>query len=101
MKQRLGIALALINHPQLLILDEPTNGLDPIAIKDLRTLIRGFAQQGMTVILSSHILSEVEQIADHIGIMAAGSLGFQDKINSEIDLEKLFMQVVDDQQRRL
>lgn len=101
MKQRLGIALALINHPQLLILDEPTNGLDPIAIKDLRGLIRGFAEQGTTVILSSHILSEVEQIADHVGIIAAGSLGFQGALRQGIDLEQLFMDVVSKQQVRL
>lgn len=101
MKQRLGIALALINHPQLLILDEPTNGLDPIAIKDLRGLIRGFAQQGTTVILSSHILSEVEQIADHVGIIAAGSIGFQGELRQGMDLEQLFMDVVSKQQGRL
>lgn len=101
MKQRLGIALALINHPQLLILDEPTNGLDPIAIKDLRVLIRGFAEQGTTVILSSHILSEVEQIADHVGIIAAGSLGFQGALRQGMDLEQLFMDVVSKQQGRL
>lgn len=101
MKQRLGIALALINHPQLLILDEPTNGLDPIAIKDLRGLIRGFAEQGTTVILSSHILSEVEQIADQVGIIAAGSLGFQGPLRQGMDLEQLFMDVVSKQQGRL
>lgn len=101
MKQRLGIALALINHPQLLILDEPTNGLDPIAIKDLRGLIRGFAEQGTTVILSSHILSEVEQIADHVGIIATGSLGFQGVLRQGMDLEQLFIDVVRTQQRRL
>lgn len=98
MKQRLGIALALINHPQLLILDEPTNGLDPIAIKDLRGLIRRFSQQGTTVILSSHILSEVEQIADHIGIIASGRLGFQGELKPAMNLEQLFMEVVSDQQ---
>ena len=64
MRQRLGIAIALLNRPKLLILDEPTNGLDPIGIQELRELIRSFPEQGMTVILSSHILSEVEQIAD-------------------------------------
>lgn len=101
MKQRLGIALALINHPQLLILDEPTNGLDPIAIKDLRGLIRGFAEQGTTVILSSHILSEVEQIADHVGIIATGSLEFQGALSQRMNLEQLFMDVVSKQQGRL
>ena len=94
MKQRLGIAIALLNHPKLLILDEPTNGLDPIGIQDLRELIRSFPEQGITVILSSHILSEVELIADHIGIIADGVLGYEAKINPGENLESLFMEVV-------
>ena len=94
MKQRLGIAIALLNHPKLLILDEPTNGLDPIGIQDLRELIRSFPSQGITVILSSHILSEVEQIADHIGIISDGILGYEAKINPGENLEALFMEVV-------
>ncbi|MFR4352644.1 MAG: lantibiotic protection ABC transporter ATP-binding protein [Roseburia sp.] len=94
MKQRLGIALALLSNPQLLILDEPTNGLDPIGIQDLRELIRTFPQNGITVILSSHILSEVEQIADRIGIIAAGRLGYEDEIDRNSDLEGIFMDVV-------
>ena len=94
MKQRLGIALALINNPELLILDEPMNGLDPLGIQDLRNLIRSFPEKGITVILSSHILSEVEQIADHIGIISRGVLGYSGKINPEDNLEKLFMRVV-------
>lgn len=100
MKQRLGIALALLPHPKLLILDEPTNGLDPIGIQELRDLIRSFPQQGITVILSSHILSEVEQIADHIGIISAGKLGYENKIDTSEDLEKIFMNVVRDDRRR-
>lgn len=94
MKQRLGIAIALLNHPKLLILDEPTNGLDPIGIQDLRELIRSFLEQGITVILSSHILSEVELIADHIGIIAGGVLGYEGKISPGENLESLFMEVV-------
>lgn len=94
MKQRLGIAIALLNHPKLLILDEPTNGLDPIGIQDLRGIIRSFPEQGITVLLSSHILSEVELIADHIGIISNGILGYEAKINPGEDLESLFMQVV-------
>lgn len=94
MKQRLGIAIALLNHPKLLILDEPTNGLDPIGIQDLRGLIRSFPEQGITVILSSHILSEVELIADHIGIISNGILGYEAKINPNESLESLFMEVV-------
>lgn len=94
MKQRLGIAMALLNNPKLLILDEPTNGLDPIGIGELRELIRSFPKRGITVILSSHILSEVEQIADHIGIIANGKLMYQDNIDTSNDLEALFMDVV-------
>ena len=94
MRQRLGIALALLNDPELLILDEPMNGLDPLGIQDLRKLIKSFPEKGITVILSSHILSEVELIADHIGIIAEGVLGHSGKINPGDDLEKLFMQVV-------
>jgi len=94
MKQRLGIALALLNHPKLLILDEPTNGLDPIGILELRELIKSFPHQGITVILSSHILSEVEQIVDHIGIISEGILGYQDAVTPGQNLEELFMQVV-------
>lgn len=94
MKQRLGIAIALLNNPKLLILDEPTNGLDPIGIGELRELIKSFPQKGITVILASHILSEVEQVADHIGIMANGELLYQEKIQANVDLEKLFLDMV-------
>lgn len=94
MKQRLGIALALLAQPKLLILDEPTNGLDPIGIQDLRELIRSFPTKGITVILSSHILSEVELIADHIGILSNGKLGYESEIHKDADLESIFMDVV-------
>ncbi|CEP80587.1 lantibiotic protection ABC transporter ATP-binding protein [Paraclostridium sordellii] len=94
MKQRLGIAIALLNNPKLLILDEPTNGLDPIGIGELRELIKSFPQKGISVILSSHILSEVEQIADYIGIIAGGQLWYQEKVKENIDLENLFLDVV-------
>lgn len=94
MKQRLGIALALLAHPKLLILDEPTNGLDPIGIQDLRELIRSFSAKGITTILSSHILSEVEQIADHIGIISNGKLSYEGEVHKDADLERIFMEVV-------
>ncbi|NLG05812.1 MAG: lantibiotic protection ABC transporter ATP-binding protein [Clostridia bacterium] len=94
MKQRLGIAIALLNHPKLLILDEPTNGLDPVGIEELRGLIRSFPSKGITVILSSHILSEVQQTADHIGIIAGGVLGYEEELGVNENLEQLFMDVV-------
>lgn len=94
MKQRLGIAIALLNNPRLLILDEPTNGLDPFGIQELRELIRSFPSKGITVILSSHLLSEVQQIADDIGIISNGILGYQGQMDKDKDLEQLFMDVV-------
>ncbi|WP_307345174.1 lantibiotic protection ABC transporter ATP-binding protein [Paenibacillus polymyxa] len=100
MKQRLGIAIALLNHPKLLILDEPTNGLDPIGIQEQRELIRSFPKQGITVILSSHILSEVEQIVDHVGIIAGGILAYQEAVTPGQDLESLFMQIAQEYRKR-
>lgn len=94
MKQRLGIAIAILNKPKLLILDEPTNGLDPIGIQELRSLIRSFPEEGMTVILSSHMLSEVELIADDIGIITDGQLSYQGKMPEKEQLEQLFMKIV-------
>lgn len=93
MKQRLGIALALLAHPRLLILDEPTNGLDPIGIEELRDLIRSFPAHGITVLVSSHILTEVQQMADRIGIIYEGRLAYEDVLRPGEDLEKLFMDV--------
>jgi lantibiotic transport system ATP-binding protein len=78
MRQRLGIALALLNEPDLLILDEPTNGLDPAGIREMRDLMTRLPQeQNITVFLSSHLLSEVEQVATHIGIINQGRMLFQ------------------------
>ncbi len=75
MKQRLGIARALLHHPELLILDEPTNGLDPISIKEMRRLIKSLAEErNITILISSHILSEIEQLVDRIGIIHKGKL---------------------------
>lgn len=95
MKQRLGIALALLNRPKLLILDEPTNGLDPLGIQSLRKLIRSLPTQGITVIFSSHILSEVEQTVDEIGILVNGHLGYEGALPASTEsLEKLFLKIV-------
>ena len=94
MKQRLGIAMALLGNPKLLILDEPTNGLDPIGKEELRELIRSFPTQGITVILSSHILSEVQLLADYVGIISDGILGYEGPLEQGENLEELFMKIV-------
>ncbi|GGD43681.1 ABC transporter ATP-binding protein [Pseudoxanthomonas indica] len=77
MRQRLALALSLLPAPRLLILDEPTNGLDPAGILDMRRLLRDLATQGVTIFVSSHLLSEVEVIAHHVGVLQAGQLRFQ------------------------
>src|ERR1700751_3638055 len=74
MKQRLGIAAALLPDPELLILDEPANGLDPGGIVEMRGLIRSFADDGITVLVSSHLISEIEQVCDHIVMIRGGRL---------------------------
>jgi ABC-type multidrug transport system ATPase subunit len=78
MKQRLGIALALLGDPELLVLDEPTNGLDPAGMHEIRSLVRELPKRcGVTVFLSSHLLAEVEQIATHLAIISHGQLKFE------------------------
>src|SRR5580693_5539731 len=77
MKQRLGIAAAMLAGPRLLILDEPTNGLDPAGIVEMRGLIRSFAGDGITVLVSSHLISEIEQICDYVVMIRAGRLVHQ------------------------
>jgi ABC-2 type transport system ATP-binding protein len=72
MKQRLGIAAALLKAPRLLILDEPSNGLDPAGIRDVRELIRRLGKEGTTVLLSSHLLAEIQQVCDSVSILARG-----------------------------
>ncbi|MEG6532368.1 lantibiotic protection ABC transporter ATP-binding subunit [Caldifermentibacillus hisashii] len=105
MKQRLGIAIALLNYPKLLILDEPTNGLDPMGIREMRSLIRSFAESGITVILSSHILNEVAQIVTDVGIISQGQLRYQGSLEelmnqgrNDEDLEDIFIRYVNDSQ---
>lgn len=74
MKQRLGLAVALLGKPELLILDEPTNGLDPAGMKDIRQLILALAIEGVTVFLSSHLLNEIEQVCDSVAVLNKGRL---------------------------
>src|SRR5213078_1503780 len=77
MKQRLAIAAGLLRPRELIILDEPTNGLDPQGTREVRALIRQIAADGTTVFVSSHLLAEVEQICTHVGVMRTGKLVFQ------------------------
>jgi ABC-2 type transport system ATP-binding protein len=74
MKQRLGVAAALLGDPQLLILDEPTNGLDPAGVNDMRQLVADLSAAGQTVLLSSHLLTEVQEICDRVGVISRGRL---------------------------
>jgi ABC-2 type transport system ATP-binding protein len=77
MVQRLGVAAALMRSPRLLVLDEPTNGLDPAGIRDMRALVRRLADGGITILLSSHNMLEVEEICRHVAIMRRGQLAFE------------------------
>lgn len=105
MRQRLGLASALLSFPKLLILDEPTNGLDPAGIQEMRELIKSLPKEyDMTVIVSSHLLSEIDQIADDIGIIANGKLMYQGELNRlhETDasksLEEIFLDLTGKEQ---
>lgn len=94
MKQRLGIAAALIRQPDLLILDEPTNGLDPIGIKELRDLIKSFPKLGITVIVSSHNLNEIQHMTNYVGIMNTGILKYEGMIPNDTNLEDFFLDTI-------
>ena len=82
MRQRLGIAAALLQPRELLVLDEPTNGLDPQGTREVRTLVSALAADGVTVLLSSHLLSEVEQVCTHVGVMHVGRLVAQGTLDA-------------------
>jgi ABC-2 type transport system ATP-binding protein len=80
MRQRLGVAASLLRQPRLLVLDEPANGLDPAGIRDMRGLVKRLADSGLTVLLSSHHMDEVEEICDNVTIMRRGSVAFHGTI---------------------
>jgi ABC-2 type transport system ATP-binding protein len=80
MKQRLGIAAALLRDPKLLVLDEPATGLDPAGMRDMRALIRRLAEGGMTVVLSSHLLAEVEEVCNRVAIVQKGKIVYEGEI---------------------
>ena len=87
MKQRLGLAAALLHGPELLILDEPTNGLDPAGMREVRNLIGALAGQGVTVFLSSHLLHEVEQICDRVAVLNKGKVVAQGPVGELLSKE--------------
>ncbi|EJD97722.1 lantibiotic protection ABC transporter ATP-binding protein [Staphylococcus epidermidis] len=93
MKQRLGIAMALIKKPKLLVLDEPSNGLDPYGIQELRELLKSLTNLNTSVIISSHILSEIQQLADHVGIIHNGKLEYQEENKTDENLEDVFFNI--------
>jgi ABC-type multidrug transport system ATPase subunit len=82
MRQRLGLAAALLRAPRLLVLDEPTNGLDPQGIREMRDLLLGLNHEGTTIFLSSHLLAEVEQMCTRVGVLDRGRLVVQDRLAS-------------------
>ena len=99
MRQRLGIAGALIREPRLLLLDEPTTGLDPAGMRDMRLLVRRLADGGMTVLLSSHLMDEVEELCDRVAILHQGELKAEGRVKELIEqhqcnLEQVFLRVI-------
>jgi ABC-2 type transport system ATP-binding protein len=91
MKQRLGIAAALLKDPELLILDEPTNGMDPAGMAEMRTFIRSLGRGRRTVLLSSHLMSEVEQICDRVGVISGGTLVGEGTVDELRGRESLYV----------
>lgn len=91
MKQRLAIASALLNNPDVLVLDEPTNGLDPQGITEMRALILEIAKEGKTIIIASHILDEIEKICTHVAILRKGKLLEVGPMNQIMSQEQLFL----------
>jgi ABC-2 type transport system ATP-binding protein len=96
MKQRIGLAAALLHRPELIILDEPTNGLDPKGMREMRDLLRDLAADGVTIFLSSHLLNEVEQICDRVAVLNRGEIvaqgGVQDLLGDQQTIVKVRVQ---------
>lgn len=94
MKQRLAIASALLNDPEVLVLDEPTNGLDPQGIAEIRELILNISQQGQTIIIASHLLDEIEKVCTDVVVLKKGNLLFQGKVNElSVGNEEILIEV--------
>jgi ABC-2 type transport system ATP-binding protein len=90
MKQRLAIASALLNDPEILILDEPTNGLDPQGIHQIRELIRAIAAQGTTILLASHLLDEVEKVCSHVLVLRKGVILYSGRVDNMLDGQSFY-----------
>lgn len=102
MKQRLAIASALLNDPEILILDEPTNGLDPQGIRQIRDIIRIIASQGTTILLASHLLDEVEKVCSHVVVLQKGVMLYQGSVHNMIENNSFFeLQSDDNEQLKL
>ena len=95
MRQRLGIALAFMGNPDLVVLDEPTNGLDTFGIHELRELLMLEKKQGKTIIIASHMLSEIQKVADRIAILGNGELLLEEDYDQKTDLEDLFISTLE------
>ena len=100
MKQRLAIASALLNNPPVLILDEPTNGLDPQGIVEIRELIRQIAKTGKTIILASHLLDEVQRVCSHFMVLQRGQKRFQGSVKEALD-DQITLEVAADDMEQL
>jgi ABC-2 type transport system ATP-binding protein len=90
MKQRLAIASALLNDPEILILDEPTNGLDPQGIHQIRQIIKGIAKDGTTILLASHLLDEVEKVCSHVVVLRKGEKLYSGRVDEMISSHGFF-----------
>ena len=99
MKQRLAIASALLNDPEILILDEPTNGLDPQGIRQIRDIIRIIASQGTTILLASHLLDEVEKVCSHVVVLRKGEMLYQGSVHDMIENNSFFELKSDDKEQ--
>ncbi|MGE5775015.1 MAG: ABC transporter ATP-binding protein [Chloroflexota bacterium] len=88
MKQRVGLAMALIHRPRFVILDEPTNGLDPAGMREIRQLLRSLAENGTSVLLSSHLLNEVQQVCDRIAVLNKGAVVAQGRVDELLNGQK-------------
>jgi ABC-2 type transport system ATP-binding protein len=101
MKQRLAIASALLNNPEILILDEPTNGLDPQGIQEIRQIIKNIAANGTTILLASHLLDEVEKVCSHVVVIRKGVKLYSGRVDEMTDSKGLFELKIDRKEEEL